>query len=101
MEIELITDNFELTDEQAETIGNKFDAKLDRLLVNYAPDVKEATMTVEKRSRWGYKLKFTMTLPGNEYLHADAVNDSFETGIVNLREKLERQIKEYKEEIRS
>lgn len=101
MEIELIIDDFQLTNEQAKIIRDKFEGKLDRLIADYAPDVKEATMTIEKRSLWGYKAKFTMTLPKKEYIHAESVNESFETGIVDLREKIERQIKKYKAEIRS
>jgi len=101
MEINLVVNDFDLTTEQAKTIRDKFEAKLDRLISNYAPDVKEATMTITKRTRWGYKLKFTMTLPKNEYIHADAVSDSFETGLVDLREKIESQIKKYKDEIRT
>ncbi len=101
MEINLTVNDFELTDEQAKIIRDKFEAKLDRLITDYAPDVKEATMTVTKRTRWGYELKFTMTMPKKKYLHADAVNDSLETGIVDLREKIEQQVKKYKAEIRS
>jgi ribosome-associated translation inhibitor RaiA len=101
MEIKLTIDGFDLTDEQAMIVRDKFEAKLDPLLEDYAPDVKTATMTIKKRSRWGYKMKFTMVLPGKEYIHADTVNDSLETGVVDLKNKIERQIKKYKSEIRS
>lgn len=101
MEIELIMKNISLTDQQLKIIRDKFESKLSQLISDFDSDTKRATMTVAKRSGWGYEVKYTMNLPQKKYIHAQAVNDSFETAIIDLREKIERQIKKYKEEIRS
>ncbi len=100
MNIQIIADNLEITTRIQNIIQQHFNAKLEPLINQYDQDIKEATITLEKHTRWGYKANFRMWLPQKYEIYADTHNETLTSVFTNLRKKIEKQIKKYKQEIR-
>lgn len=78
-------------------VNEKFITEMEKHLVNFDEDMKFATLKVRKRENKGeYKVNFNMWLPGKEQIFAECKSHNFLSAIVDLREKVERQIKSYK-----
>ena len=99
MRIKILTDNIDSSESLQEMIDEKLASGLDELLTNYEEEIKEATVHVEKRTRWGYKVNFDMWLPGKKHIFAEETGDELLNVVVALREKLETQIREYTDKV--
>ena len=97
MKIEIKTKDLEITDFVQKLVDNKLKPKIDRLLKKLPADRKSALLRLTTRSRWGYKASLSMSLPGKVRIFGKEIHKNLESAIVNLREEVVRQIKEYKE----
>ncbi len=97
MKLEIITKKIELTDYVRKLIDTKLVPKIAKLLRAFEDDEKIATVRLTTRSRWGYKVSLSMYLPGKVLIYGVEVHKDLQAAIVNLREEVVRQIKEYKE----
>ncbi len=100
MKLYIVTDGFELTEEIRKLIRTKFEQKLSKHLQHFEQDMKKATLTLEQRTRWGYKANFKMTLPEKESIAAQAIGEEILYILTDLRDKVEQQITTYKGKIR-
>lgn len=73
---------------------------LDKLLQNYNQEVKTAVVKVGRGTRWGWEVNFDLMLPGNHRIFADHKDENLVVTFTGLREKLEKQIKKYREKQR-
>ncbi len=73
-------------------------APLDKLLADWEEELKEAVVRIEEGARWGYKISFNMRI-GQKDIYAEAHEDELVNAVVAVREKVERQIKEVKEDL--
>ncbi len=100
MKVKIIGNNLKIDKYIQELVSDKIANDLEKYLKNYSQDVKNAVVKITKRKDWGYKVDFEMWLPGKKQLFADAVHEDLSSAIIELREKLERQIKKYKDKIK-
>ncbi len=98
MRIKIIADNLKLTARMKSTIYEKLGDDLDRLLRGADEDLKTATVKVEEKPDYGYKINFDMWLPGKVHIYGDSEGEKFLNTVVELREEIETQLKEYTEE---
>jgi len=95
MLIQTIGDKLEITDHIEQLLHQQLSLKLDKYLSSFNSDLKKADVHIQKRSRWGYKINFSMVLPGKQ-IYADEVDKHLPTAIRKLRARLVRQLKEYR-----
>ncbi len=101
MNIQIIGDNIEINKEIKDIVNDKLATDLEKYLKNFDEDMKNATVKIMKGKAWGYKVNFNMWLPGKEHIFAETKHKNLTSAIVELREKLEIQIKKYKAELKS
>ncbi|KKP69376.1 ribosomal subunit interface protein [candidate division CPR3 bacterium GWF2_35_18] len=101
MKIIINAENIELNDQIREYIDEKIGKELNRLL-NKISNVESlsANVTINKRSRWGFKVKFDALLPIKEHIFAEAINKDLLACLTDLREKIEVQLNKYKAKIK-
>lgn len=73
-------------------------ASLDKLLADWDEEMKEAIVRVAEGERWGYKVSFSMRI-GKKDVYAEDHEDDLVKTVVAVREKVERQIKEIKQDL--
>lgn len=96
----VIADNIEITPSDKDLIDEKLITKLDKLLKDFAEDIKDATIKIDYFDKEReYNVNFDMWLPGKKHIYAEESHGVLLSALTNLREDLERQIKEYKDEI--
>lgn len=101
MQIIINAENIELNDRIREYIDEKIGKELNRLLGNINNvEGLDATVTINKRTRWGYKVKFDTLLPVKEHIFAEAINKDLLTCLTDLREKIEIQLNKYKAKVK-
>ena len=98
MQIKLVDSNVKFTDRYKQRILAKF-SLLDRYLNHLAEDLKIATLSIQKRIRGNYEMKFKMKLPFCD-IYARHQSPDLIPGIITLRDQVKRQIKENIEKIR-
>jgi len=92
MNIELVDSNVKFTDRYQQRILGKF-SLLDRYLNHLEEDLKIATLSIQKRIRGNYEMKFKMKLPFSDiYIHHKSPD--LIPGIITLRDQVKRQIRE-------
>lgn len=100
MKVTIMGDNIDLTPSDKDLVQKKVIDKLDRLLKDFEEDIKDATVKIgyfDKERE--YKVNFDMWLPGKKHIFAEESNEVLLSALTDLREQLERQLKEYKDEI--
>jgi hypothetical protein len=70
MDVLISCDGLDLDAEIQEIVEERFSSKLVKYLVNFDDDLKKGSLFIKKRSRWGYKVKFDMVLPGKHGIFA-------------------------------
>jgi len=96
MHVDLSTKNLEITEDVRKLVDETLISKVDELIEDVPEDQKVATVRIEKRPRWGYKVSFNMRLPRKKHIFAVEKDDRLQTTIVNLREQVMQQIKKLK-----
>ena len=100
MQIELLADEIAIDKKLRALVEERLIPKIDKLLSDFPQDEKLATIRIHKRSRFGFKLSFSMILPKKEHIFAETRNERLTAGVVELRQKVLRQVKEYLDKLR-
>lgn len=93
MKLQIIGENFEVTDRIKKLVEEKIEKNLEKYLQTFNEDMKTATIKIEKGPRWGYWVNFNMWLPLKKQIYAQAHGKNLISVLVALREKIRRQIK--------
>jgi len=101
MRIKIIGDNLKISPRIRKLVVEKIGRGLEKYLPSLNQEIKTATMTITKRTRWGYKVNFDMRLPENYQIFAEEKQETLLTALVKLREALGKQIKKYKEGLKA
>ncbi|HOZ80848.1 MAG TPA: HPF/RaiA family ribosome-associated protein [Candidatus Woesebacteria bacterium] len=99
MNIQIIGDNFEVSDRSKKLIEEKISQPLDLLLVKFAPEMKTALLHVRKDKLNNFIVNLDMNLPGKEHVFAETSHKIFKSALIDLCQQIERQIKRYKERL--
>jgi ribosomal subunit interface protein len=99
MNIQITVNNFELTDSIKYLIEEKMSPKIDQLLKNFSPEMKTASVHIEKEKHDIFKVNFDIKLPGKEHIYSETRHKIFESAIIDLTQQIERQIKKYRQEL--
>lgn len=99
MNIQLKAEGLKLTNKIKDIVEEKIGGDLEKHLEDFALDMKKATVTIEKRSRWGYKSNFDMWLPGKEHIYSESTHENLVTSLTETRDQAIRQIERYKDKI--
>ena len=99
MRIRIIGDNLQILPSHERLVDKLLKVKLEKFLQPFNPDMKEALLRIEKRTRWGYKVNLSMVLPGKKQVFAEEVNDNLRQALTKLRAKISRQVKAYRDKI--
>ena len=92
--IDFQVDDVEPRGDIRDKVGRVF-ASLDKYTGNFHDSLKTARVRVMKRSRWGYKILFDMSLPGRKIFAEGKGNDLLKLSH-DVRDQARRQIKRYK-----
>lgn len=96
MNIDIVGKNIEVTEEMKEYVDKHLNSKIGKLLKDFDEDMKNAEFSVEHMgNNFQHKVSFDLWLPGKEHVYAEASNKELLSAIVDLRDKVESQIKEY------
>lgn len=68
-------------------------------LNKFSEGLKKMEVGVVKKQRWGYGVKMSLLLPGKS-LFAEAKSKRWQVALIEAREKLVRQVKEYVAKLR-
>ncbi len=98
MKIQIAWEKIEPTEQDKQMVLEKL-ASLDKLLQRFEEDLKVAEVRIMRRSRWGFRIRFDMQLPG-KHIFATEMGDELVNVVVAVREEAEIQIKEYVEKLR-
>jgi ribosomal subunit interface protein len=99
MRINILGNQIKINNNIRSLVAKKLGQKLEKHLPRLNEEIKTAGLHIKKHSRWGYKLKFNMRLPKDKHLFAETKKDNLATALVELRKKLIKQIKKYKQEL--
>jgi len=97
VKIDIKTKDLEITEYIQKLVQKKLVSKIDRVTKNLTDDEKKATLRLKKRSRWGFRVNLSMWLPGKHHIFSEEIHKDLQSALVNLREEVISQIKEYKE----
>ncbi len=98
MQILINAQKISITDSFREKITRKFQQSLEKLLSHYQPDLKVASLAIEKNGT-GFEIKFDMNLPGCPINIKDNHKILLD-GLLRVRDKAKRQIKKHLEQLR-
>ncbi len=99
MQILINTQKISITDKFKEKIVKKFEQSLEKLLTNYQPDLKIASLSIEKSGPM-FQIKFDMNLPACPINIKDEHKILLD-GLLRVRDTAKRQIKKHLEKLRS
>ena len=100
MKIFINEQKLKISDRLKQKIQIKFDRGLEKLLTHYQEDLKNASLSIERISRAGYRIKFDMNLPGCP-VNIEKTSHVLIDGIVQVRNHAKRQIKKALEQLRA
>lgn len=99
MKLQIESKGVEITDKLRELIDQKLGTDIDKYLKHMDEDIKTAEIRIEEGSRWGYKVSFSMWLPGKEHIFAEEKNKNLDTAINSLKDEVQRAVRKYKERL--
>ena len=88
-----------ISDRLRKRIETKFETGLGKFLKHYQEDLKIASLSIEKKSRSGYEIKFDMNLPGCP-INIKDTHKVLLDGIIRVRDKAKRQVQKFLEKRR-
>jgi len=98
MNIQIIGDNFDVSQNTKTLLDEKLGFKLDKLLKHYSPENTGALVRIRKTKLNQFVVNFDMNLPPKKHIYAETEHISLGGAVLELEEEVERQIKKYKEE---
>lgn len=99
MVIDVVAQNFQINETVRAQIVQKFSQAIEKYLTGLEEDLKVATITLQKMPRFGYSLKFDMQLPWT-HIYAQQNSPLLFVGVINLRRRAARQIREESEKMK-
>ena len=99
MNIQIIGDNFDVSASTKALVDEKIGQRLEKLLVKFAPEMKSALIHIAKDKFAVLNMNLDMNLPGKEHIFAKTSHKVLESGLIDLSEEVEKQIKKYKEKL--
>lgn len=93
MKLQIVGKNFSLNRRIKTIIARKMEDGLEDILQEFNEDIKKAIVRIEKRTRWGYQIVFSMWLPGKRHIFAEEAGKTIFFTITSLRQKIQREIK--------
>ena len=96
MNIQITGDNFELSENTKKLVDQKVGKKLDVLLSTFAPEMKTASLRIEKDKNNNIILRFDMLLPGKKQIFSETSHKFLKSALIDLADQLEKQIKKYR-----
>lgn len=99
MQILINAQKISITDKFRDRIVKKFEQSLEKLLSTYQPDLKVASLSIEKSGSI-FQIKFDMNLPGCPINIKDEHKVLLD-GLLRVRDTAKRQIKKHLEKLRS
>jgi ribosome-associated translation inhibitor RaiA len=99
MNIQIIGDNFNVSQSTKDLVEEKVGSRLDKLLTKFAPEMKSALIHIEKDKFDVLHINLDMNLPGKEHIFAKTTHKVLESGLIDLTEETEKQIKKYREKL--
>ena len=99
MNIQIIGDNFNVSAHTKSLVEEKIGVRLDKLLQHFAPEMKTALLHIEKDKHDDFNLNIDMNLPGKEHIFAKTTHKILESGLIDLCQEVETQIKKYKDKL--
>lgn len=99
MNIQIIGDNFNVSDSTRLLITEKINNHLDKLLIDFAPEMKTASLRISKNKLNEFQVSLDMSLPGKEYIFAETRHLLLESALIDLSQQIEKQIEKYKSEL--
>lgn len=100
MQIFINEQKLKISDRLKQKIQVKFDRGLEKFLTHYQNDLKNASLSIEKITRAGYRVKFDMNLPGCP-VNVEKTNHVLLDGIIQVRNDAKRQIKKALDKLKS
>ncbi len=88
-----------LSDRLKKRIETKFENGLGKYLKHYQEDLKVASLSIEKKTRSGYEIKFDMNLPGCP-INIKDTHKVLLDGIIRVKNQAKRQIQKYLDKMR-
>ena len=83
-----------ISDRFKKRIETKFETGLGKYLKHYQEDLKVASLSIEKKTRSGYEIKFDMNLPGCP-INIKDTHKVLLDGIVRVRNQAKRQVQKF------
>jgi ribosome-associated translation inhibitor RaiA len=99
MNIQIIGDNFNVSLSTKKLVDEKIGQRLDKLLVKFDPEMHSALIRIRKDKLNNFIMNFDMNLPSKEHIYAETKHKILESGLIDLQEKIEKQVKKYKAEL--
>ena len=99
MNIQIIGDNFDVSASTKALIDEKIGQRLEKLLVKFDPEFHSALIRIQQDKFHQLSINFDMNLPGKEHIYAQTTHKVLESGLIDLSQEVERQIKRYKDKL--
>lgn len=99
MNLQLSGHNLHLSPANKQLVFDKLNLPLDKLLVDFAPDLKIASVIISKDKYEKYTVNFDMNLPGKTHIFATAQHLLLESALIDLAQEIEKQIKKHKQDL--
>lgn len=99
MNVQILGDNFTISDHTRRLVAEKLSLKLDRLLSKFSPEMHNCQLHITKDKLEKLHLSFDMQLPGKEHIYASTEHQVFESALIDLVTEVERQIHRYREKV--
>lgn len=99
MNLQLSSDNFDISDSVKTLVNEKISDRLDKLLQNLPPDLKIAKLRIIKDKYNEINLNFDMNLPGPHSIYAQTKHHLLESAVIDLEQEIEKQINRYRDDI--
>jgi len=88
-----------ISDRLKKRIETKFETGLGKYLKHYQEDLKVASLSIEKKTRSGYEIKFDMNLPGCP-INIKDTHKVLLDGVIRVRNQAKRQVQKFIEKMR-
>ena len=88
-----------ISDRLKKRIETKFETGLGKYLKHYQEDLKVASLSIEKKTKSGYEIKFDMNLPGCP-INIKDTHKVLLDGIIRVRNQAKRQVQKFIEKMR-
>lgn len=100
MNIQLVGQGVEIDDRIKEIIDTKVGEELEKYLHDVSPDLRHASIKLEKLAHGGFNVTFDMHLPGsNGHIYSEESGDDLLNVIIALRKEVQDQIRDYKDKL--